>query len=571
MVFPSLRLPVWTVISCMLLCAPSLRAQSTLEDITALFNAQCTFSGCHNSTSNAGNMTLDGGPSEVYSQLVGQNPTNPQAAGRGLKRVDPGLPHNSYLINKIARNSWDDYYPLQPGEGNPMPATTSLSHEEMELVRQWVLFGAPETGQVVNPAVIADYYAGMAEPEVPRPEAPEAGQGVQMRLGPFFLAPGEEVEYFYKYPLSFDGATEVTRTHVFFNDVSHHFILYRYQSLAQANSYRFGLREIYEPGAAPDLSINMVSAWQDAYDVPLPPGSAYFWDSEEVLDMNFHIYNASPDKVMPCEVYLNVYTRPRDETQPTIEMFSQIIPVDVMAALGGLGQVGESLVIPGDGAQYEFTDNIFFPILSAPTWHLWYLSSHTHSRGVDYDIFDRSTGDQIFEGFYNTDYTFNQGYYDWEHPPVRIFDPLFPINMGITGGLSHTAKYINNTGSTITWGDRTTDEMMLFFIQYTLQPLPAISGIGESTPAALQDIRLFPNPVSGTQSVLSFSLAQAGEVSVEVFDATGRLVAQALPAQWMSTGAHQLPIALPEGQSGLFTAVVRHPQGQYSAKLMKLD
>jgi len=550
--FPPLR---FFMAAAGLFCVNQAQSQSTLEEIQVLFSTNCAFSSCHDATSPAAGLNLTGSTTDIYNALVNVNPTNPAAVAKGYKRVDPGFPENSFLLHKVGRDSWDDDYGLVAGEGGQMPTSDDLESEEIELLRQWILYGAPATTQVVNPDVLADFYvAGLGLEGVTPPPAPAAGEGTQIRLGPFFLAPGQEVEYFYKRPVSFDGQVEVTRTELFFNEISHHFILYRYPSAGAASAYRFGLREILEPGAAPDADVSIVAAWQDAYDIALPEGAAYFWQDSEILDMNFHLYNANMDSVLPCDVYVNIYTRPRDASQPTVEMFSQIIPIDILEAISGTGFVGQSLIVPGDGAEYTFTDDLVFPIPDAPTWHLWYLSSHTHSRGVDYDIYNRATGEQIFEGFFDIDYTFNQGFYDWEHPPVRIFEDLYPVNMGLLGGLRHTAKYINNTGSTILWGDRTTDEMMLFFIQYTNEPLPEISAIGETAPEPLQQISLFPNPSRG-QAELSFQLPESADVSVQVFDALGRLVS--VPLQGM----------LPAGQHNAVLNPTNHPAGMYTVVL----
>ena len=565
---PSLRSALKGAAVCLILVPGLSSAQSTLESVRVLLNGSCTFSSCHDASSPAAGLDFTVSATTLYTELVDQTPVNPQAAAKGYKLIDPGNPENSFLLRKVARAAWDDYYPLGPGEGNPMPTSGSLAHEDIELIRQWIQYGAPLSGQVVDPDVLADYYGGMGKARLPRPAAPPEGEGFQVRLGSIFLEPGAEFEYFYKKPVTFADSTEVTRSHVFFNDESHHFILYRYPDAASANAYRDGLREIYEPGGAPDDDVQIVAAWQDPFDIPLPDGSAYFWGPQETLDMNFHIFNDDPDSVLAADVYVNLYTRPRDPSQPTVEMFSQILPIDILPALSGTGWVGQSLVIPGDGAEYTFTDDIWFPIADAPTWHLWYLSSHTHSRGVDYDIFLRNTGEQIFEGFYDVDYTFNQGFYDWEHPPVRIFDDLLPVSMGLTGGLRHTARYINNTGSTITWGDRTTDEMMLFFIQYTTRPLPDLSSVDGPSAEGLPLV-LAPNPAR-ERAELAFHLPAGGAVSVRVFDATGRLVAAPWTAQARPAGPQTLGLDVRDWPAGHYTLLVETPFGQARGRLVRV-
>jgi hypothetical protein len=543
-----------------------LKAQSTLEDVTAILNTSCTFSSCHDASTPAAGLDLSGTTSDIAANLVNQDPINPNALSKGYKLIDPGTPENSFLLRKIADPTWDDWYPNDLADGDPMPPAGYINHEDIELIRQWINFGAPSSGQVVDPQVLEDYYVngmGMAKVEAPAP--PPEGEGFQVRIGSFFLAPGQEKEFFNKKAINFPDSTEGIRTNLFFNDESHHFILYKFEPASSADLFADGYREVAEPGASPDENISIVAAWQDAYDIALPDGSAYFWGTEEVLDLNYHIINTSDDSVMACDAYINIYTRPRDASQPTVQMFSTLIPINAFEEITGTGWIGQDLVIPGDGAEYTFEDEIFFPFVDPPTWYLWYLSSHTHARGTDYDIYKRANGEQIFEGFYNVDYTFNQGFYDWEHPPVRFFDPLLPIDMGIFGGITHEAKYINNTGSTMYWGDRTTDEMMLFFIQFTEKPLPDLTSLAESD--VLEDRMLVgPNPFV-ERTFVDFDLASAAsDVRIEVYDAAGRLIEVmfdgALPA-----GAHRFEFKAGENPAGVYTLRLQ-ADGQYGSKQM---
>ncbi len=219
-------------------------------------------------------------------------------------------------------------------------------------------------------------------------------------------------------------------------------------------------------------------------------------------------------------------------------MISELIPIDIIPYLLGTGDVGQSLVIPNTGQEITFTDALALPFIS-DTWHIWLLSSHTHSRGTDYDIYTRnvdgSKGEQLFEGFYNFDYSFNQGFYDWEHPPVRYFDPLKPVPVGqLNGGLIHEAKYVNNGAQTLFWGDRTTDEMMLFFIQYTDNPL-AVTALDPDLSNRVA-FSVSPNPFRGISEV-NYTLEESAEVQVEVFNLLGKKV-QTLASGLQTPGRH---------------------------------
>ncbi|MFT7589531.1 MAG: hypothetical protein ACI959_001750 [Limisphaerales bacterium] len=522
-----------------------LKAQSTMEDVQAILSTNCTFSSCHDASTPAAGLNFSGSATDVFNQLVGQNPVNPSALSKGYKLVDPGLPSNSFLMHKVARASWDDYFSLELGEGGEMPTSADLNSKELETIRQWILWGAPSAGVVIDPALIDKTYDGMALEGVTAPPPPPEGEGIQIRIGSILLDGGEEEEFFYKMPVSFPDSVEVTRTEVFFNDQSHHFILYKYEEGTEV-FYSEGLRRIYDLGENPQLDISMVAAWQDAYDIPLPENTAYFWGDEETLDMNFHLINTNPDSVLPSDVYVNIYTRPRDPSGPTIQMISQLIPMNALELFSGTGYIGEDLIIPGDGLEHEFEYNFWVPF--DMTWHIWYLSSHTHSRGIDFDIFHREN--QIFEGFFNRDYTSNQGFYDWEHPPVRIFEPPLATKLGPLpiDGIKFTAKYINNTGTTMTWGDRTTDEMMLFFTQYTEEPL--VTTAIEESEGIDDQWAVGPSPFKA-QTFINYNLAENAQVSLEVYDVAGRLV-KVLDQGKKAAGSHRA-VFKPTTGSGMYT------------------
>jgi hypothetical protein len=76
---------------------------------------------------------------------------------------------------------------------------------------------------------------------------------------------------------------------------------------------------------------------------------------------------------------------------------------------------------------------------------------------------------------------------------------------------------------------------------------------------------VYPNPSNGSVTV-SATLAQTGLVTFEVLSMTGQQV------YWSSyniaAGAFQLPLAMPEVASGVYTLVVSTPQGRAHHKLV---
>jgi hypothetical protein len=116
---------------------------STFERIAQqVFAPSCAISACHDSESGptSGNLTLL--PGAAYSQLVGVVPDNVAAAGAGLLRVTPNDEAASLLYRKLGCD-------LEAGWGSCMPLTgAAVDPELIEIIRLWILDGAPETGWV---------------------------------------------------------------------------------------------------------------------------------------------------------------------------------------------------------------------------------------------------------------------------------------------------------------------------------------------------------------------------------------------------------------------------------------
>ena len=512
------------------LCVFAAQAQNaTFEDIYNIIQVKCM--GCHEEGDNppAGGLDFSLTQQEVYAQLVDAVPTNPSALSKGYKLVDPGYPKRSYLLHKLSANNWDNDFALELADGERMPLEPldALEHKEIELVRQWILHGAPMNATVVDPQILEDYYDnGLALPTTGELAPPDPAEGYQIKFGPFFLAPGEEVEYFKKHKIEMAEAYEVNKLNVNFNTESHHFILYKTDAATAAERPE-GLRNVNE---YPESMIQnfLLAAWQDEGTYKLPEFSAYKIGNGNVLDLNYHLKNYDDTKVLAANVYINIYTQ--DDGTALEEMNSLLIPINMIGLL--LGQpLGTGLEVPPGGDETVFTEHLWvpdFPGVPFPSgnWYIWQLSTHTHARGTDYDIYiadeNGEKGEQIYEGFYNYDYTFNQGYYDWSHPAIRYFEPLLEVNMGAGGGVIHEAKYENYTDETLFWGNTTDDEMMLLFVHFTENALPS-TGV-ENTLSEVHNFKVYPNPYQETCNIV-YQLDKKENVVLEVYDLLGKKVA----------------------------------------------
>ena len=101
------------------------------RDIQPIFNANCVI--CHTGTSGPQGLSLDSG--KAYGNLVNVNSTEAPS----LKRVAPGSPDKSYIINKLLGTQTQ-----AGGSGAQMPfGAQPLSQATISLIQQWITAGAP--------------------------------------------------------------------------------------------------------------------------------------------------------------------------------------------------------------------------------------------------------------------------------------------------------------------------------------------------------------------------------------------------------------------------------------------
>lgn len=496
-------------------------SQSTLSTISGIFQANCTV-GCHSGSNPSANLNLSGTGAALRNALVDVTPVNPAAAAKGRKLVDPGYPYNSFLLYKCAYTAWDDRFDLEQAEGQAMPINQgTLEKEEVELIRQWILAGAPQNGSVVNPQTLYDYYHVNGMARIERPDAPPAGAGFQMHMGPFFLEPGEEVEFYKKEFVNNPELENVTRFEAYFNDESHHFLLFEFIP-GTDGQVEDGLRPVTVQNAFQDAQYMV--GWVDPDVTDLPEGTAYKIEENGVLDLNYHLINyaSNGDSVLAAEAYINFYTD--NQSVDLVEMYSELL-------------INLSIFIPNNNNEVSFTNVATFGNNANDSIYIWFLSSHTHKYGTDYDIYKRnpdgSMGDQLYEGFYNTTYDFNAGYYDWEHPANLYLDEVYGemIPVSEKDGLIQIAKYripgsANEPSPVITFGLTTEDEMMLAFIQYTRERVSVDpSSIADRNAETASYMNVFPNPTNGTASI-RFDVAETSDVQLNVFNGLGQQVRQ---------------------------------------------
>lgn len=533
------------------------QSQSTAGEIYTMLQNNCSSSGCHNNNDKAGGLDLTGTGSnpgqEVYDNIWDVATKNSAAAELGYKILDPGNPYESTFFRKIAKD-WTPAAHLEYVDGEPS-MDHELSDSQIEQVRQWILYGAPIDGEVVEMDLIEEFYDDPTpywaiDPAEP-PAKPDPAEGFQIRMGPIFLGPGsatkdEETEVHAKWNVDLPETKEIYRLDAEIGS-SHHFIIYKFNE-GSSDQVDYGVR-------LPDHGdISLVNTYQDSRSVELPEGTAFRWEKGTILDLNSHIINFSKTEVMASDVYLNVYYQ--DEGIASQEMFSQLL-------------VNPFFLIPNDGETHESEAEITLPQLGPYKVHIWQMSSHTHARGQSFDVWmrneDGSKGDQVFSATnYNGVPVCEDIEYDYQHPPVRVFSPFMEVGKE---GFIHKASWINTTDQWLGWGATSADEMMITMVMYTLGTsgitFPEASDCFNTVSNedvminATQAVKVYPNPLSSQQVLnLEFTgLEELQDWDFELYDGQGRLI-------MVQTGtARQAQIELTQAGRGLLFYQIKHKNG----------
>jgi hypothetical protein len=268
--------------------------------------------------------------------------------------------------------------------------------------------------------LIAGFVAGCTEKEAVRP--PVDPGYIEMRTPDFSVPQGEEVQhnYFMKFPS--DVPVLVNRVHLFMNEGSHHFNIYK--SPPDGEQHPDGTLEVgfdtrfFEP------------PWQlvidnQAGDIDwtLPAGVAFRLEPREQLNLQLH--------------YTNTATQPTPGVARGTVRWYKAPPGSVEYEAGAIFAWNPNVLLPPH-TEASFSKRCVMP---QDIW-LMALTGHFHSRGKKFRVWKTNTEgereDLIFESR------------SWDEPPFAAYDPPVLILEG--EGLIYTCDYVNDTDMTIRFG-----------------------------------------------------------------------------------------------------------------------
>ncbi|SFF41649.1 monooxygenase [Thermoflexibacter ruber] len=408
-----------------------------------IFDKGCATSGCH-ASKNDGSFRQHGlvlEKSVAFTNLVNALPTNTDAKADGLLRVKPFKSDQSFLFHKLQQNPSEHH--SKKNYGSPMPlGSRPLTNGQIEFIRRWIEAGAPEKGSVVDEKVLEDSSVTYAKFEALAP--PPVGQGLQMSLPLFEVAPNFERELFMYRKVGNSLPLLVNKVEIKMRTGSHHFILYGFNENTPASLIpQFDvIRDLRYPNG--NLNINTVVSmgyhifWAGAqtpyHNYTFPEGTALEIPANFAFDMNSHYVNKTSAPI-PGEVSINLYTVPASTVKHKVKVInwgnnSINLPPNQRTTITRTFRVNKRTRIVA-------------------------LTSHMHKLGEKFVI-------KIAGGARNGEIVYTST--DWEHPDIINYPTPIVLNVG--EGLTSEITYNNTTSRIVSFGLTSEDEMGIIFGYY---------------------------------------------------------------------------------------------------------
>jgi len=380
----------------------------------------------------------------AYESLINKTPNNNAAALDGYVLLGTeGLEslYKSFFWEKVNAPNQEHFYEDHPEYGEIMPpGNVPITNGEIAFLQQWIVAGAPKTGEVASTSVLNDKTVFTPDDSHFHALTPPTS-GVQLHLGPFDVKPNYEREL-YSYKLL--GNTEdiyVNHIETAMRPGTHHLILYDFAQNARLPQKDI-LRDIRDENGNLINStfqsiadqIFMFGTQFRSTDYRYPSGVAQKIAAGKGLDLNSHYVNYGTEDIMG-EVYVNLHTVDQSEVQYEAQnLFLNRLNINLPPK--------QETTLNSD---YTFND----------TRSVFMLTAHAHKHMTEFKIYIKG-GARDGELVYYTN--------DWEHPEIKQYDPPIELNPG--EGFRGEATYNNATNETKRFGLLSTDEMMIIFGGY---------------------------------------------------------------------------------------------------------
>ncbi|MGB1204630.1 MAG: T9SS type A sorting domain-containing protein [Chitinophagales bacterium] len=559
---------------CLLLCLHFItKADNTANRVYNIFQTNCTTSGCHNNNEKAGNLDLQGSGqtpmSDVGLSLYKGTPTNMVSQAENDFLIYPGQPYRSNIFNYIAseENANIELHPLE--DPNDLHKNLDISPLDQEIIRQWILTGARTIPSIQAPdvdvALLEAFYNGQGawsiDPLNP-PAKPELDKGFQIRIGPMFLPASDivsgnltDVVYDIKHDFLNNDVLEINQISAYIG-ASHHFVGQTFidNSLAESQTTHGFLQQ------QPHNNKETFTTFTQTGNYALPTGAAIFWNEETILNFQMHATNYSENLILAYDVYLNIYTQQNGTASQELQ-FGNYWHSDIN-------------IPPNSDAHKEVKATY---TTESEQIYVWSISSHTHLRGLDYNIWlrnvDGTKGEQIYaasnyNGVPNCEFIG----YNYETPPLRTFDFPF-LNIDMKNGIIEEASYFNNTDQAIVHGSSSTEnEMMLISVAYITDTIGVsfdegsvcysdeINGISTNEKIDKLSLSIFPNPIRQNAQI-NIASHFIGNLTGTLYDLNGKIIRQEKHFIPSNNEVHSFAFEKENLKGGMYLYEIRDPKG----------
>ena len=292
--------------------------------------------------------------------------------------------------------------------------------------------------------VVAGCSSDSPQEDVPPPPA----DALRVALGPYNLAPGQEITVcvtgYLPNVLPIDVVRIETR-----QTYSHHVIFYRESD---------GVADSPAPSACPPLDLLSTSraplfiGETPTASMDLPSGVAYRLGSKAPYRIEGHFLNASPSPQQAlAEIFLT--PAPSGSTMQEADMVflsaSSQLNKNYDGQRGGLPPMKETTIDPG-----------FWPLPTDMLGSKFFaLTSHQHRLGTHFSISKSPDAGAVGQLLYENT--------DWEHPLFKLYPSDAPLTFAPGEGLRWVCTFRNTTTSYVKFGQSAEkDEMCILWGYY---------------------------------------------------------------------------------------------------------
>lgn len=186
---------------------------------------------------------------------------------------------------------------------------------------------------------------------------------------------------------------------------------------------------------------------------------------------------------------------------------------------------------------------------------------HCHLLGREYEVYAISAAGDTTNLIRIPDWDFNwQGSYNFKK--FMVLDPGTTIHVYATyDNTVNNPSNPNDPPAFVTWGEKTTDEMLFLPISYVFYQTGDENVVFEDGTVAVEDPDLrfarhylappVPNPAK-EEVYVNFILEQPDHISLRVLDLRGNVVRTLMSDQWMAGGSHTEKLEMSQWPAGTY-------------------